>query len=69
MACTRFPAGYLLPHRCAVSVLGLDQIRDILDYLGPRFDTALAELDCTLKPSGKMLATSPSLIMALRSFR
>jgi len=28
--------------------VGLDPLRDILDYLGPRLDAALAELDCTL---------------------
>jgi hypothetical protein len=38
------------------AVVGLDPLRDVLDYLGPRLDAALAELDCTLKPSGKMLA-------------
>lgn len=38
------------------AVVGLDSLRDILDYLGPRLDAALAELNCTLKPSGKVLA-------------
>jgi hypothetical protein len=38
------------------AVVGLDPLRDVLDYLGPRLDAALAELDCTLKPSGEMLA-------------
>jgi hypothetical protein len=38
------------------AVVGLDPLRDVLDYLGPRLDAALAELNCTLKPSGKMLA-------------
>jgi hypothetical protein len=38
------------------AVLGLDPLRDVLDQLGPRLDAALAELDCTPKPSGKMLA-------------
>jgi hypothetical protein len=38
------------------AVLGLDRIRAVLDYLGSRLDAALAELNCTLKPSGKVLA-------------
>lgn len=38
------------------AVVGLDPLRDILDYLGPRLDAALADLDCALKPSGKILA-------------
>jgi hypothetical protein len=38
------------------AVVGLDPLRDVLDYLGPRLDAALAELNCTLKPSGKVLA-------------
>ena len=36
--------------------MGLDPLRDVLDYLGPRLEAALAELNCTLKPSRKMLA-------------
>lgn len=40
------------------AVVGLDPLRDILDYLGPRLDAAVAELDCALKPSGKMLAAA-----------
>ncbi|MGH3284307.1 MAG: hypothetical protein ACRDPD_06425, partial [Streptosporangiaceae bacterium] len=51
---------FLLGACCLVdatwAVVGLDPLRDILDYLGPRLDAALAELNCTLKPSGKMLA-------------
>jgi len=31
-------------------------VADVLDYLGPRLDAALAELNCTQKPSGKVLA-------------
>ena len=38
------------------AVVGLDPLRDVLDYLGPRLDGALTELDCMLKPSGKELA-------------
>ena len=38
------------------AVVGLDPLRDVLDYLGPRLDAALAELNCTPKPSGTMLA-------------
>ena len=38
------------------AVIGLDPLRDVLDYLGPRLDVALAELDCTLQPAGKVLA-------------
>jgi hypothetical protein len=51
---------FLLGACCLVdatwAVVGLDPLRDVLDYLGPRLDVALAELACTLKPSGKMLA-------------
>src|ERR1019366_1442435 len=51
---------FLLGACCLVdatwAVVGLDPLRDVLDYLGPRLDAALAELDCTLKPSVKMLA-------------
>jgi hypothetical protein len=51
---------FLLGACCLVdatwAVVGLDPLRDVLDYLGPRLDAALAELNCTLKPSGKMLA-------------
>ena len=53
---------FLLGGCCLVdatwAVVGLDPLRDVLDYLGPRLDAALAELDCTLKPSGKVLAES-----------
>jgi hypothetical protein len=38
------------------AVVGLDPLQGVLDYLGPRLDAALAELNCTLKPSGKVLA-------------
>jgi hypothetical protein len=38
------------------AVVGLDPLRDVLDHLGPRLDATLAELSCTLKPSGKALA-------------
>jgi len=38
------------------AVVGLDPLRDILDHLVPRLDAALAELNCTPEPSGKMLA-------------
>ena len=41
------------------AVAGPDPLRDVLDHLGPRPDTALAELNCTLKPSGKALAQTP----------
>jgi hypothetical protein len=51
---------FLLGACCLVdatwAVVGLDPLRDILDYLEPRLDAALAELNCTLKPSGKVLA-------------
>jgi hypothetical protein len=51
---------FLLGACCLVdatwAVVGLDPLRDVLDYLEPRLDTALAELNCTLKPSGKVLA-------------
>src|SRR6266568_2344296 len=51
---------FLLGACCLVdatwAVVGLDPLRDVLEYLGPRLDAALAELNCTLKPSGKMLA-------------
>ena len=51
---------FLLGACCLVdatwAVVGLDPLRDVLDYLGPHLDAALAELNCTLKPSGKMLA-------------
>jgi hypothetical protein len=51
---------FLLGACCLVdatwAVVGLDPLRVVLDYLGPRLNAALAELDCTLKPSGKMLA-------------
>jgi len=48
------------------AVVGLDPLRDVLDYLGPRLDAALAELNCTLKPSGKVLAET--LIRAAADF-
>lgn len=38
------------------AVVGFDPLRDVLDYLGPRLDATLTELNCTLKASGKMLA-------------
>jgi hypothetical protein len=51
---------FLLGACCLVdatwAVVGLDPLRDVLDYLGPRLDAALAELNCTPKPSGKVLA-------------
>jgi hypothetical protein len=51
---------FLLGACCLVdatwAVVGRDPLRDVLDYLGPRLDTALAELDCVLKPSGTVLA-------------
>ena len=51
---------FLLGACCLVdatwAVVGLDPLRDVLDYLGPRLDAALAELNCTRKPSGKVLA-------------
>ena len=51
---------FLLGACCLVdatwAVVGLDPLRDVLDYLGPRLDAALAELNCTPKPSGTMLA-------------
>jgi hypothetical protein len=51
---------FLLGACCLVdatwAVVGLDPLRDVLDYLGPRLDAALAELNCTLKPSSKVLA-------------
>src|ERR1039457_3216491 len=51
---------FLLGACCLVdatwAVVGLDPLQDVLDYLGPRRDAALAELNCTLQPSGKMLA-------------
>ncbi|HEY5393952.1 MAG TPA: hypothetical protein VIL16_01000 [Trebonia sp.] len=51
---------FLLGACCLVdatwAVVGLDPLRDVLDYLGPRLDAALAELNCTQKPSGKVLA-------------
>ena len=53
---------FLLGACCLVdatwAVVGLDPLRDVLDYLEPRLDASLAELDCTLKPSGKVLAES-----------
>jgi hypothetical protein len=42
---------FLLGACCLVdatwAVVGLDPLRDVLDYLGPRLDVALAELDST----------------------
>lgn len=69
-----FPEGnapvFLLGACCLVdatwAVVGLDPLRDVLDYLGPRLDTAVAELDCTLKPSGEMLARA--LVRAAADF-
>jgi hypothetical protein len=51
---------FLLGTCCLVdatwAVVGLDPLQGVLDYLGPRLDAALAELNCALKPSGKVLA-------------
>jgi hypothetical protein len=51
---------FLLGGYCLVdatwAVVGLDPLRGILDVLGPRLDAAVAELNCRLKPTGKMLA-------------
>jgi hypothetical protein len=61
---------FLLGGYCLVdatwAVIGLDPLREILDVLGPRLDAAVAELNCTLKPTGKMLAEA--LIRAAASF-
>lgn len=61
---------FLLGACCLVdatwAVVGLDPLRDILDYLGPRLDAALAELDCALKPSGETLARA--LLRAMADF-
>ncbi|HET7016894.1 MAG TPA: hypothetical protein VFI65_23425 [Streptosporangiaceae bacterium] len=38
------------------AVVGLDPVREILDFLGPRLDVAVSGLDCTLKPTGEELA-------------
>ena len=61
---------FLLGACCLVdatwAVVGLDPLRDVLDHLGPRLDAALAELNCTLKPSGKMLAET--LLLAAADF-
>ncbi|HEY6795640.1 MAG TPA: hypothetical protein VI248_13260 [Kineosporiaceae bacterium] len=57
---------FLLGTCCLVdamwAVVGLDPLRDVLDHLGPRLDAALADLDCTPKPSGTTLAET--LLMA-----
>lgn len=50
------------------AVVGLDPLREVLDHLGPRLDAALAELYCTPKPSGKMLAET-LLVAASAHFR
>ncbi|HYO17386.1 MAG TPA: hypothetical protein VES02_01805 [Dermatophilaceae bacterium] len=50
------------------AVVGLDPVRDVLDRLGPRLDAALAELNCTPKPSGKTLAET-LLVAAAAHFR
>lgn len=59
---------FLLGACCLVdatwAVVGLDPLRDVLDHLGPRLDAALAELNCTPKPSGKMLAETLLLAAA-----
>lgn len=61
---------FLLGACCLVdaiwAVVGLDPLRDVLDYLGPRLDAALAELDCTPRPSGKILAEA--LLVAAAGF-
>jgi hypothetical protein len=61
---------FLLGATCLVeatwSVVGLDPLRDVLDYLGPRLDAALAELNCTPKPSGKTVAET--LLVAAGDF-
>ena len=38
------------------AIVGLDPVQGILDCLEPRLDDAVAELDCTLIPTGKVLA-------------
>jgi hypothetical protein len=38
------------------AVVGLDPLRDVLDHLEPRLAAAVAELNCTPRPSGKLLA-------------
>src|SRR5260370_17652364 len=53
-----FPLGACCLVDATWAVVGLDPLRDVLDYLGPRLDAALAQLNCTLKPSGHMLAAT-----------
>ena len=61
---------FLLGACCLVdatwAVVGLDPLRNVLDYLGPRLDADLAELNCTLKPSGRVLAET--LVRAAADF-
>jgi hypothetical protein len=38
------------------AVVGLDRLRDVVDYLIPLLDDAVAGLTCTPKPTGKVLA-------------